>query len=356
MPVAPPPTGTSAKVALFGQFFSGLSHVYGTYDPLTGQARQVKAHVTQQVLLDHLTGRQPYGVYLLVSDRTRAVVVDFDTDDLNGPVAYLDAARAYDLPTYIERSKSKGYHIWTFLDAEGVLAAKARVVVRHLLDEIDERDIEVFPKQDRLDGQTAYGNFIYAPLFGRLVPKGRTVFLDPGSGFKPYPNQWAVLANARRVGEDLLDSIIEMNDLGQMPKPVPANPAAPQHREGPALGLLPCAQRMLAEGVCKYQRLACFRLALQLRKAGLPVDIAIASLQTWAHKNRPADGRRVITGAEVAEQTKWAYAREYHGCGCEDPAVRPFCRPECPLRRRRSSPAAARQGNGPTDQLDSSAS
>jgi len=61
---------TEDKIRVFRSFFSGLTNVYGTYDPATGSARQVKAQVTNKVLIDHLTGKQPYGVYLLVKDKT----------------------------------------------------------------------------------------------------------------------------------------------------------------------------------------------------------------------------------------------------------------------------------------------
>ena len=60
------PRTTRAKLDIFRACFTGLTHVYGTYDPKTGQVRQVKEPVTDRVLLRHLQGRQPYGVYLLV--------------------------------------------------------------------------------------------------------------------------------------------------------------------------------------------------------------------------------------------------------------------------------------------------
>ena len=61
------------KVRLFRRFFSGLRHVYGTYDPGTGRSWQVKAEVTDQVILEHLTGRRSYGVYLLTDDADRTI-------------------------------------------------------------------------------------------------------------------------------------------------------------------------------------------------------------------------------------------------------------------------------------------
>jgi hypothetical protein len=38
----------------------------------------MKAPVTDMVFADHINGKQLYGVYLIVLDKTRAVVVDFD--------------------------------------------------------------------------------------------------------------------------------------------------------------------------------------------------------------------------------------------------------------------------------------
>jgi hypothetical protein len=176
---------TAEKLRLFRRLFAGLPRVYGTYDPHTGRVRQIKEPVTDRVLLAHLQGRRSYGVYLLVGDRTRAIAVDFDTDDLLGPVEFVNAARGYHIASYIERSKSKGYHVWIFFGKRSVPAAKARLVVRHILAEIERPTTEVFPKQDSLDTNVTYGNFINAPLFGALVSKGRTIFVDPADPTKP---------------------------------------------------------------------------------------------------------------------------------------------------------------------------
>ncbi len=129
---------TADQIRLFRRLFTGLTNVFGTYDPATGRAWQVKRPVTDEVIVAHLEGRQPYGVYLLVEDCTRAVVADFDVDDLDPPMQFLAGALNYGLAAYIERSKSKGYHVWMFLDESGVSAAKARLVVRHILEEIGQ--------------------------------------------------------------------------------------------------------------------------------------------------------------------------------------------------------------------------
>jgi len=328
---------TEQKLALFARFFTGRTDVYGSYDPSSGRSYQVKAPVTRGVLMAHLRNQRPYGVYLLVEDRTRALAVDFDNDDPSQPMEFIAAAKHYGIPAYIERRKSKGYHAWIFFEDAQTPAAKARSVARHILEEIGAPEVEVFPKHNRLDQKTTYGNFINAPLFGALVPHGRTVFVDETGALKPYPNQWDFLENVKTVPEVLLDEIIEINDL----KP---NASAEREKDGMApapasnarsYGLPPCAQRMLSEGVRDSQRVAAFRLAVQLRKAGLPRDIAIAALKTWACKNQPDNGKGVITEKEILDQTAWAYAKQYRGCGCEDPAIVPFCDPSCPLSQRR---------------------
>jgi len=179
------------KIALFKGCFTGRRDVYGTYDIRTGKAHQEKTRVTDTVIHVHLVGRIPYGVYLLDKDKTKAVAVDFDTDDANPALELRKAVQHYGIQAYIERSKSKGYHVWIFFDCP-VPAWKARLMVREVLEEIGQPNTEVFPKQDMLaEGQ--YGNFINAPLFGLLVPQNRTVFLNPDNGLKPFPNQWDVV-------------------------------------------------------------------------------------------------------------------------------------------------------------------
>ena len=168
----------SDKIRLFRQFFTGLSTVYGTYDPETGHAWQVKKPVTDETFHAHLSGRRPYGVYLLVGGSTRAIATDFDDKDPLPPIEFLNASQHYGLPAYIETSKSKGFHVWIFFSKNGVKASKARLVVKHILEEIEYPTTEVFPKQDCLDNTAFFGNYINAPLFGRLVPVGKTVFIS----------------------------------------------------------------------------------------------------------------------------------------------------------------------------------
>ena len=259
------------------------------------------------------------------------------------------AARRYGIPAYVERSKSKGFHVWTcFREENGVSAAKARLVTRHLLEEIEEPDTEVFPKQDTLNEKIPYGNFIYLPLFNicrsvfnEFAGQERNLFLEETGSMKPYADQWAFLESVQRIPESVLDEIIQVNDLGKPvvsvgPAEPPQTPSRPANQRPLSYGLPPCAQRMLNEGVRFNQRVACFRLAVPLKKAGLPCDIAVTALKAWALKNHPEDGKQLLTAREIVDQTAWAYAKPYRGCGCEDPAVARFCDTSCPLYMKRA--------------------
>ena len=80
-----------------------------------------------------------------------------------------------------------------FFEATGVPAVKCRLVFVEILRRLGYPATEVFPKQDRLESPDQYANFINLPLFGKLVPQGRTLFLD--DDMQPLPDQWALLAD-----------------------------------------------------------------------------------------------------------------------------------------------------------------
>ena len=327
---------TDQQVALFRHCFTGLPSVYGTYDPITGGAWQVKAPVTDQVIRNHLMGLCPFGVYLLVYDRTHAIVVDFDTLDPEPPQRFVLNAARRGLPAYIERSKSKGHHVWLFADAGGILAANGRRTASAILEEMGLERVEVFPRQDCLH-HGGFGNFINTPLFGRLTATGHSVFVDPENALLPFPDQWAFLANIQRIREDQLDT--------GMPICAATTAAVPQQQvfqeplgaEPPinprAYALPPCARKMLLRGVSDGQRVICFRLGIHLKRFGIPRDLAVIMLQAWARKNHPV-GKRILTDSEIVSQVTYAYRKPYWGYGCRDPFVRKYCHSACPVLRQ----------------------
>jgi hypothetical protein len=224
----------------------------------------------------------------------------------------------------------------------GVPAYKARLVAQKILADIGAPATEVFPKQDALRDGVSYGNFINAPLFGGLVPKGRTVFVDPAAPTRVYPNQWELLEGVQRHTEKDLDIVIGRCHWEVRDRPL-AGRCSKAGPEVSAFGLLPCARQILAEGVSSYQRVSCFRLAVHLKQNGLPYDLALAVLKAWARKNRPAAGRRIITEREIECQTRCAFDRPYRSFGCEQAAMVAYCRRECPLYAYAASRRLARE-------------
>jgi hypothetical protein len=179
-------------------------------------------------------------------------------------------------------------------------------------------------------------------LFGTLVRQGKTVFVDLMS-FIPYPDQWDFLESVKKVKESDLDNIIELNDLSAAPTSTEQCHNPTKNNSWTALPI--CARKMLQDGVSQFQRSSCFRLAVHLKRLGLPFDMAVAALKTWALKNRPENGRGIIRDSEIISQTSCAYNHPYAGYACDDAAINPFCEPTCPVSKwRKERETLAREG------------
>jgi hypothetical protein len=322
---------TQEKIALFGQIFRGLPSAYGTYDVHSGKYRQVKEPVTEKVIYNHLAGLVPYGFYLLEEDQTWVGVIDVDEDDLHLVASICSRSQHYSLTPIIERSKSKGYHIW-YCFSDSVAAWKVRAVLGMLLDDIEHPEIEVFPKQDEVR-PGSFGNFINAPLFGKAVKENRTVFLDPLKNFEPIHDPWEHLQNLSPHSESQLDELIALNDLSPS-KDKEDSQKDPQPRNG--YPLPPCIRSLLASGTRFNQRIATFRLAVNLKRVGLPQDLITSLLLEWRLKNQPSAGKRIITIQEIESQVNWVFQKPYTGIGCEEGVISQYCESTCHIKEKSS--------------------
>lgn len=238
-----------------------------------------------------------------------------------------DCARNYGLPFAWEISKSRGIHLWLFF-SEPISARNARRIARTVLNEAKVRS-EIFPKQDRLP-QNGLGNFIWLPLSGESVKKGRTIFVDPVS-LKPYPDQWTYLTDIHRLSGQDVSEILKMEEFStetiEGKFSWKGNNGSPKIYQG---DLLPCSRRML-EGVAEGCRDAVtFRLAVHLKSRGYTLEQAEKLLQTWnVTKNRPPLEPLIIT-----TKVRSAYSHGYTGYGCEDPLIIPFCEGSCVIKKK----------------------
>jgi len=324
------------KVKLFLSLFKGLKNVYGTYSTKSGKHWQIKGMVIEKIIYNHLIGKQPYGFYPLINDKTSVGIADFDDHNPLPAIAFIKRAAHYGLNAYLEKSKSKGYHVWLFFSEEGVSARKLRIVMKYILDEIESPDTEIFPKQDSINQNNSYGNFINAPLFGKLVPEGKTVFIHADNSLKPYPDQWEFIETIVRNSEDILDSIIDNNITDVIKKnrnTLPKNTTINSSQYGLPL----CIKNILCQGVSFDQRVACFRIAVNLKRVGLPEEFSVEVLNNWRVKNKPINNKRIITQREIKNQVGWAYKKNYNGIGCEEPIINSFCNSKCKLRQKNNN-------------------
>ncbi|MCF8260885.1 MAG: hypothetical protein K9J12_08935 [Melioribacteraceae bacterium] len=256
-------------------------------------------------------------------------VADFDSKDPRPPIDLIKLAEHYELPVYLEKSESKGFHVWMFFDREGVSAKKINIVLQYLLGELNLKHIEIFPKQDQIINNKQFGNFINTPLFGKYQNDSKTKFVKPTINTPVIENQWQFLKSIKRNTQKQIDEIIAINELGDQ------NPYPKKHPESKkTYGLPPCMQKILENGVTQNQRIACFRLATALKKTGLSEEHSLKILIQWSHKNKPQNRQRIISTNEIIEQTEWGYKPKYNSYGCEDEVIKSFCSSECNIQRK----------------------
>ena len=257
------------------------------------------------------------------------------------------------IPTYIEKSKRKGYHDWCFF-SEPVAAKWARSLMQYAIDILEQdtgyRIKEIFPKQNSIknsDGSFGFGNYINLPLFGADVPSGRTVFLDSNNGYKPHPEQWNFLASIERVTPAKIDELIEMGEI----EPEEQTDFEPEETQG--LGespgnegtteeysdMLPCVPKMM-QGVSKGCRdVVAFTLAKHFRiEKKLPQEATLAIIRTWNQKNTPP-----LTDKDIQTKVTSAYkgkgGKGYTSLGCNVDLIQQFCEKEsCPIFQGKKNP------------------
>ncbi|MCQ2479351.1 MAG: DEAD/DEAH box helicase family protein [Clostridia bacterium] len=181
-------------------------------------------------IFNHLAGKDEYGrdivgIYPMLSDETcNFCCTDFDDEGYEEAAkAFYSVCAEYDIPAYIERSRSgSGAHIWIFFSSP-VKAKTARQFVSSVLTAAMERCSRIafssydrmFPNQDNMPSG-GFGNLIALPLQGKVRKNGNSVFVN--TDFVPYKDQWAFLSSVRRVNEDLINDIIsklcKKNELG----------------------------------------------------------------------------------------------------------------------------------------------
>lgn len=147
----------------FALLFRGRGDVYGS-----DSGSCVKQPLTETVIEQHFDDT-PIGVYPMMSRNGEWFVswgcVDFDTADAEQHATRLhDSLMDAGVISWIERSRSKGYHVWVFASAP-VPAEQMRYMLMAACLVAEVPTTEVNPKQTTLR-QGQYGNYVRLPYAG----------------------------------------------------------------------------------------------------------------------------------------------------------------------------------------------
>jgi len=170
-------------------------------------------------IVQHLKGIETYGIYpLLDGNYSYFLAADFDGSAWRkDAVRFINKCNEYELPAYLEKSRSgNGVHVWLFFQ-EKYPAFKSRNIAVNILREtkiIDQFEKEgsfdrLFPNQSILSGK-GIGNLIALPLQGASRKLNNTVFLDiDDEELSPFEDQWFFLENVKKISSKILDQIYE---------------------------------------------------------------------------------------------------------------------------------------------------
>ncbi len=318
----------SKRLRLFRLLFVARTDAYAISDGERIVA--VRKRLSDEVLAAHLAGEYRVGTYLVERNgRTPFLVFDVDSPKRKIVRKILKRLRRMNVSAYVEKSKSRGFHIWVFFD-KPLRAAKARAFARLVLRGLEDSKIEIFPKQDKVTGD-GLGNCIWLPLFGPYAAKGRTIFVD--REFATVEKQWSFVQGIRRVPRRTVINACKHAKRS----PIFRFPRTNRRAKSSAPALANCAQSILLKGVEEdHRNTALFTLAKHLRNAGLErshVEDLVRSANERC--NPPLDEQ------EITSITKSVFSHEYTSLGCEDPFVASLCGDRCPVKRARRASAGA---------------
>jgi hypothetical protein len=154
--------------------FSWRNEAYGLESspcPIT-----IREPLTDSLITDHLKGSKRIGVFLTgIDNRIKSTCLNLNECNPVKLRKLLVVLIERGIIPYVERSKSKGYHVWIFL-SNSIEALTVRKVLSQILRSEGIDGIEILPKEDSINPNNGLGDYIFLPLHGESVKQGKTIF------------------------------------------------------------------------------------------------------------------------------------------------------------------------------------
>ena len=305
-----------SDIKRFSELFSGRDNAYGLNNFC------LKQKITEEIYQKHIDGIQRMGIYPIYDKEiVKWIAIDLDEDNFEKALSIKEKLDELRLNIYIERSKSKGYHIWCFFN-KPIEAVKPRLVFENILNDMGII-CEIFPKQDNICDSHPYGNYINLPLFGGDVGNGRTIFVDDDN--KHFIDNIKDLSKIKKsdvtlieipiIGKGLSRKKVSMQDTG-----IDTSQYTPTKE-------LPCIAK-IKEGVPKGHRdNACFRLVINYKEKGMQQSDIAMLINSWNSKNEVPLPERSLT-----KIINSVFKGGYKSYGCDDAIIQNYCNKDiCPL-------------------------
>ncbi len=309
------------NVTRFKKLFTGLDSAYGI-----GSGGWVREPPTWQHYADHLEGKGPG---LGIAPLMRNEHVNFAAIDLDEPDFEMAKLLASLLPgtQFIESSRSGNAHIFAFF-RDQIPAWIPRGIMREACAAVGRRNIEVFPKQDKLR-LGMVGNYINLPLYGNTRPiVGRSDDSVAIINFEDPLSLQRFLDEAEAALNDNSDWAKRARWLGI---PSPAEREVGSHAQfGTQTVLHECAEyvlqnRELHPVVAGHRAVVYFSLAKMFANCKEYTDEEALILMALINDASPDP----ITEGELRRIYKNAVRGQFTSTGCDDPLFIEYASPTC---------------------------
>lgn len=162
-------------IEAFAALFAGRTDAYGHNEGRMvpnafGDTVEQGTRPHHMWITRHLVGLEPIGVYPLMDDGNvwwGCTDLDNGEDDLVHAKNLATLLEAGGVNAWVERSRSKGFHVWTFA-SEPVPAETMRNALLAAHQRLGIPAKEVNPKQTSMDGLKGFGNYVRLPYPGVL--------------------------------------------------------------------------------------------------------------------------------------------------------------------------------------------